>query len=275
MPTKLLHPLRENPCLVSELNEFYDAKGYYRILSKEDEGRLEHFLQSFASFQSHSPMAIPAAEIYDGLPFSMHTALWKERQSDVKLLRKFVDRGKKLKILDVGATNLWLSNYLTKLGHEVVAVDIFSDSQNGLSAYKMYNTHFLCLQMLPHEIDRIKEQFDLIVFNRCWPYVFQRVETLKNAKQMLNEKGALVLTGLPVLKDAGRILAFRKSLDDLFLKKYGVSLFFYPQKGFLEYNDLEELKSLGFQMKANYPYQWFYKYLFRKRTRLFSGVYLK
>jgi hypothetical protein len=162
-----------------------------------------------------------------------------------------------LRVLDIGGWNGWLSNYLAVKGHSVVTTDIFMDRFDGLKAVNHYEKPFTALQLLPNEIWRIQETFDLIIFNRNWAYIPNHQEVLSMAKSKLAKNGTILFTGLTFYKNTTKIEEHFSGANKAFEKQYGIPISFFATNGYLNENDLLFLKKEA----ELYPYNAFATYL--------------
>ncbi len=269
---KILHPNKENYLPLSELEAYY-SEDVYKIIGKNKEKKLDFFLSSFKDYRKLQDLKSVDKLLYKSLPFSMHTDVWKERQKDAKIIYKTISDKQNLSILDIGSWNGWLSNHLSKKGHHVVAVNIFIDEIDGLRACKHYETKFVSLQLFTDEIFRIKHQFDVIVFNRNWPYLPNHEKIFYDAKNLLTKDGVIMFTGLPFYSDVTTIKEKLKSADDNFKNNYGTSLYYYSAKGYLDHSDILFLKTHEIQLKSYHPLKNLFKAFFPRQVKLYYGIY--
>ncbi|WP_339833383.1 methyltransferase domain-containing protein [uncultured Flavobacterium sp.] len=239
---KLVHPDFETPKELNQL-EIYQDEGVYCLIPKDKKDKLSYFLNSFDNYRTQTNQKITDSNLYSNLPFSINDNSWKSKQKDIYIVDKICGTRKELRILDIGGWNGWLSNYLTMKGHTSVTTDIFIDRFDGLKAVNHYNNPFVALQLLPNEIWRVQESFDLIIFNRNWAYLENHQEILSMAKSKLNKNGTILFTGLTFYKNSSKIEKQISESSDYFEKKYGIPLLYFKTKGFLNNVDLAFLKN--------------------------------
>ena len=154
--------------------------------------------------------------------------------------------------MNYGSWNGWLSNNLVKWGHRVTAISYFSDEYDGLGAQQFYKNKWLSIQMdIEHNLDILEEKYDCIIINRGVGYLENPVKTVLELIDKLRSGGILLITGLNVYKDdkipQQKIADFIAYND----KKYNFPIFFTQSKGYLDANDIKNLKKLGIKL---YPH---------------------
>lgn len=269
---KLLHPSKDKHLSLNELDEYY-KDGYYKIIDEKNEQRLNYFLSSFEAYAKNKGLKIIGSDLYDNLPFSIHTKVWKERQKDIRIINHFIGNKLNLSVLDIGSWNGWLSNYLSKRGHEVIATNIFTDEINGLSAKKYYDSNYISLQLFADELFRIDHKFDIIIFNRNWPYIKNEEMAFMQAKKLLKKNGAIIFTGLPVYRNSGVIEKKLKLADEEFINTYGISLYYNATKGYLNNDDEIWFNKNNIQIKPYNKLKYFLKMIFPKKALLCYGIF--
>lgn len=269
---KILHPNNKDFLPLSDLNKYY-SNGIYSLIGKEELNKLNYFLKSFESFRELNKLKIKNTKLYDDLPFSMHSSNWIERQKDIKLINKIIEGKTSLNILDVGAWNGWLSNYLAKKNHNLVALDLFIDIYDGLGANKHYKSKYTSIQVYPDEIFRIKEKFDLIIFNRNWAFFQNPQKVFDDAKQILSPKGSILFTGLAFYKNPIIIKKQLKEMDESFKKNYNIPILYKSSKGYLSFTDNLFFKQINISLFSYKPINNFIKSFFSKKPKVYYATY--
>ena len=159
------------------------------------------------------------------------------------------DRGR-LRILDFGAWNGWLSNRLAAQGHDVTAIDYFVDEFDGLRARKFYDSDWLAIQMNLEDLDVLGTQFDVVVVNRCVQFYADPPAFAGHVKRKVAPGGLLLLTGLAFLRDPSQRIAGLAALRRQY-QQNGFD-FFKPMKGYLDFDDKARLAAQGFYL---HPYR--------------------
>jgi SAM-dependent methyltransferase len=104
-------------------------------------------------------------------------------------------------ILDLGAGNCWLSFQLAQLAYRPVAVDILTNSLDGLGAAIHYENELgfdiprfqAELSCLPFQ----DEQFDAVIFNASFHYSEDYVATMREALRCVKPGGQVIICDTP------------------------------------------------------------------------------
>jgi SAM-dependent methyltransferase len=150
-------------------------------------------------------------EFYLSLPFRDRTRRnswqWSIRARTFKyiasrILPTLADRvSRRLAVLDLGAGNGWLSYRLTHLGHYPIAVDLQTNSFDGLGAAVHYQDSLPALfPRFQAELDRLpfaEGQFDCAIFNASFHYSENYDRTLSETIRCLRPGGTIVIADSP------------------------------------------------------------------------------
>jgi SAM-dependent methyltransferase len=188
-------------------------------------GARRQFLDDYARIRSAEGRGSDQSAYYRALPFADLTGRnsdqWRIR---ARTFRHFVQRvlpSRHLKVLDLGAGNCWLSYRLAELRHQTVAVDIFSDSRDGLRAARHYPVTF---PLVEADFDRLpftKASFDLVVFNASFHYSSDYALTLAEARRCLRPEGRVVILDSPVYKRSQHGEQMRAERQVFFEQQHG------------------------------------------------------
>jgi len=171
---------------------------------------------------------------------------WQIRAESFARLCRTLPTGGRLRVLDVGAGNGWMSNRLAALGHDVVAIDRLDDADDGLGACRHYETRFGRVLADFDALPFAPEQFDLVVFNGSLHYAPNIPATLARARQMLAPGGVLAVMDSPMFhhETDGHAMVAEK-LRRL-RSEYGLTDVVHPSVGFLTHESLAQIAaSLG------------------------------
>jgi SAM-dependent methyltransferase len=133
-----------------------------------------------------------------------HAAQWKVRaRSFEAFVRHVIDPfgTVRLRVLDLGAGNGWLSHRLSRLGHDAIALDIRDDMVDGLGtaaefqrdAAGAFGRVASSFDELPFESNR----FDVAVFNASVHYARNLARVISEAKRVTRAGGTLAIVDSP------------------------------------------------------------------------------
>lgn len=242
---------RCNTCSFQLTND----QGIWKALTPERQRYYERFLMEYQIVRAAEGRGCEDAAFYLALPYKDLTGRnewqWMIRARTFRHLERAVfpavakrcDRNPY--VLDLGAGNCWLSYRLALQEYCPVAVDLLTNSTDGLGAACHY------LQELPvlfprfqAELDRLPfadEQFDCAIFNASFHYAEDYNRTLGEAIRCLRPGGTVIIADSPfyLLEESGqRMLDERRSA---FTKQFG-----FPSNSLasLEYLTEARLKEL-------------------------------
>jgi SAM-dependent methyltransferase len=192
--------------------------------------------------------------LYKELPFAAPLRSqfeWRLRRYDWAVVRKWVG-SQPQRVLDLGAWNGWLSHRLTLMGHEVTAVDYFTDPYDGLGAKKFYPTTWQAIQMDLTDLSPLPPVFDRIILNRCLAFFSDATAYLAQVRTKLAPGGSLFLTGLAFYREPSDKAQAVAVMTQKYRQEYGVEMFLKPTKGYLDGEDHKRLAAAGVQLSL-YP----------------------
>jgi SAM-dependent methyltransferase len=241
--------------------------GIWRFLLPGDRDRADGFLATYTAVRRREGRGAEEAAYYLELPFRDRTGRftreWGIRARSYRAFLAHVlepleaERGGRLRILDLGAGNGWLSHRMAARGHAVAAVDLLVDDRDGLGAFRHYPSSgsFLPLQA---DFDRLpfpSGHVDLVVFNGSLHYSAGLDRTLAEALRVLGSGGRIAVVDSPIYQDpeSGRSMLREQSAH--FRVRYGIAAgHVSPAEGFLTWDRLHALEaSLGLSWKAIRP----------------------
>jgi ubiquinone/menaquinone biosynthesis C-methylase UbiE len=228
------------------------------VIDVNREMRLQ-FLRDYAKIRQAEGRGSDDPAWYCALPYrdltGRNSAQWKIRARTWKHFEDSVLRGmesgtkRSLEILDIGAGNGWMSYRLAMREHQPVAVDIFSDSGDGLRCARHYPRRFPCVEA---EFDRLPFRdatFDLAVFNSSIHYSTDYRRTLTEARRCLRSSGRVVIMDSPIYARAAHGEQMRAERHKLFEQAYG---FRSDAVQSIEYFDEATLDALARELKIEW-----------------------
>jgi SAM-dependent methyltransferase len=231
----------------------------------------ERFLEEYRHIRHAEGRGSDSSEYYRRLPFSdlsgQNSAMWAMRAKtyrcfERKILRPLENRLKRpLDILDLGAGNCWLSYRVSLRGHHPVALDIFSDPQDGLGAARHYPVEFPAIEADFDQLPLPSARFDLAIFNASFHYSPDYIRTLSEVRRSLRPNAVVVILDSPIYRTREHGVLMVKEKHAEFLKRYGFASDSLPSIEFLDVSMLHLLReTLGIEwqiMKPWYGTRWF------------------
>jgi SAM-dependent methyltransferase len=210
-------------------------------------GRIEYykpFLADYTSIRNAEGRGSQDAAFYRSLPFQdlTHKNAW-QWQIRARTYQYLASRllGNAMDIADLGAGNCWLSYRLQQLGRHPVAVDLSTDSRDGLGAARYYPEPFPLVQAEFDLLPFADQQFDLVIFNASLHYSTDYHRSLKAALRCLRPGGRIMVLDSPLYKLPEHGEQMRAEKHAQFEAQYGFRSDSLPSKEYLHEMLLAEL----------------------------------
>lgn len=235
--------------------------GIVRALAPERRAFFSQFLTDYGAIRQAEGRGSNGRDYYLALPYrdltGRNAAQWRIRARTYRYFEAHLLQTRGLDILDLGAGNGWMSYRLAECGHRPVAVDIFTDSRDGLAASMQYGR----FPAVEAEFDRLpfaSGQFDLAVFNSSLHYSTDYHETLGEARRCLKESGSIVVLDSPLYKRREHGERMRAERRRQFQAQYGFPSDSIANLEYLYEAQLSELsRDLGLRWRIYQPwYGW-------------------
>jgi len=212
------------------------------------------FLNEYATVRNAEGRGAEDAAWYFELPYrdlsGRLSSQWRIRAQSWRCLERRVipalarKAGRSLRILDLGAGNGWMSWRLANMGHHPIAMDIFTDSRDGLRAARHYTAQ-TAFPVIEAEFDNIPVDTgsaEVAVFNASFHYSADYERTLTEVMRVLRCDGAVVIVDTPVyrLPEHGRRMVEERKR--LYEQRFGFAS--DAHRG-IEYLDKVTLAALG------------------------------
>ena len=246
----------------NEALTFHQVDGVWRFLLPERESHFSRFIGEYEKIRHFEGRFSADAAYYRALPFQdlsgRFVSDWKIRAASFVALTEIL--GARSTILDLGAGNGWLSNRLAETGHDVFAVDLLTNLEDGLGAWRNYQTRFTPVQaefsFLPFPLTFA----DALIFNASIHYAESYEQVLTEGLRVLKPEGMLVIMDSPVYHDEASGNAMVQERKAQFLARYGFASDAVRSEGFLTYERMKTLgKALGLKWQhvvPNYGWKW-------------------
>jgi SAM-dependent methyltransferase len=211
--------------------------GIWRFLLPERESHYARFITDYETVRRAEGRFSADASYYRSLPFKdlsgRFSADWKIRAASFRALTGMLKA--EANVLDVGAGNGWLANRLSSLGHQVWAVDLIVNPEDGLGAWTFYETKFIPVQAEFIHLPFAEQSVDTIIFNASFHYSENYEETLSESLRVLSPAGRVIIMDSPVYHDAGSGVKMLEERREHFLARYGFASDSIASEGFLTY----------------------------------------
>jgi len=231
-------------------------RGIWKALLPERAARYARFVEDYECIRTAEGRGSTSADYYLALPFrdlsGLHSGQWTMRARTFRYIeRKILPRittvtHNRLRILDLGAGNGWMSYRLASQGHAPVAVDLLTNDQDGLGAARHFEQRLPVLfPRFQAEVDNLPfgdGYFDLVIFNSSFHYSENYEKTFAEALRCTRKSGTVLIADTPWYSDA---LNGRRMLEErraLFVKRFG---FPSDELNSLEYLTDQRLDDLG------------------------------
>ncbi len=207
------------------------SDGIGRFLLPERRVFFEQFIEDYEKIRRQEKRGSKNPNYYQRLPNAdttgIHSDAWRIRAAGYHALVKHVVqarhrcKGEPLKVLDLGAGNAWLSNQLSSQGHRVAAVDLQTNSYDGLGARVYYEYEFDCVQAEFQHLPFKTGQFDLVIFNASFHYAISYEDVLEEAKRVLCRRGRIVIMDSPLYENPESGIKMVEERKAYFKKNFG------------------------------------------------------
>lgn len=236
---------------------FRQVDGVWRFLLPERESNYARFITDYETVRHAEGRFSADASYYRALPFEdlsgRFSSDWKIRAASFRALTKILPP--QSVVLDLGAGNGWLSNRLALAGHDAYAVDLLVNAEDGLGAWRHYETKFTPMQAEFIHLPFSDSFADFVIFNASFHYAESYETTLAEALRLLRADGKLLIMDSPVYRDASsgeKMLAEQKAQ---FQARYGFASDSVQSEGFLTYDRMEKLgRGLGLRWQHIVPF---------------------
>ena len=224
---------------------FKQMDGIWRFLLPERESHYARFISDYETVRRFEERGSPDSAYYRALPFQdlsgRFSADWKIRAASFRALQKILTA--ESTVIDLGAGNGWLSNRLSLDGHIVSAVDLLVNPEDGLGAWRHYESQFTRVQSEFIHLPFPDLSVSIVIFNASFHYSENYDQTLAEALRVLQTAGQIIIMDSPVYHDSAsgeQMLAERKAS---FVSRYGFASDSIKSEGYLTFQRMKTLAS--------------------------------
>jgi len=212
------------------------------------------------------------AEFYRNLPWRDTTGRFKEQwKIRAASFEFFVGRllplcskmsgSDRLRVLDLGAGNCWMSYRLALYGHDPVAVDIGAGQKDGLGSAIFYDTGaggmFPRFQAEMDWLPFADGQFDLAIYNASFHYARDYNAAVTEALRVLRPNGAILIVDSPGYPSEAEGEAMKREKKAEFQRRFGADSEGMGGQEYLTPQRLASLERMGLTWRSYSPwYGW-------------------
>jgi SAM-dependent methyltransferase len=227
-------------------NTIYECRdGIWRFLTPDRQAYFDRFMREYQVVRQAERRGSTEAAYYRALPFAdlsgRFTADWQIRARSFRAFQQDVlqpverDLQRSLQVIDLGAGNGWLSYRLAQRDHVVAALDLLTNSADGLGAYIHYDTTFTPVQAEFDRLPFVEDQIDLAIFNASLHYSTDYKATLCEALRVLQPTGKIVILDSPIYHSNDSGMQMVREREAAFTHAYG-----FPSNALLSENYLTD-----------------------------------
>jgi ubiquinone/menaquinone biosynthesis C-methylase UbiE/uncharacterized protein YbaR (Trm112 family) len=219
--------------------------GIWRFLLPERESHYSRFISDYETVRRFEGRGSADSSFYRALPFhdlsGKFSADWKIRSASYLALKGELLPQSLQTILDMGAGNGWLSNRLSALGHQAFAIDLVVNSDDGLGAWRNYESSFTSVQSEFTRLPFQDNSISMVIFNASFHYSENYEMTLAEALRVLSQAGKIIIMDSPIYHNAksGEQMILERKED--FLRRYGFASDSIKSENYLTYERMDNL----------------------------------
>lgn len=211
--------------------------GIWRALLPERISHFSRFTRDYEFIRAAEGRGSADAEYYLALPYcdlsGKNSQQWIIRARTFRYIERRIlpslrsDKRERLRILDLGAGNGWMSYRLALGGHAPVAVDLLTNDRDGLGAAIHYQKQLTTLfPRVQAELDVLPlpdDEFDLVIFNASFHYSEDYETTIAEALRCTCAGGTILIADTPWYSNetSGQQMVIERRRS--FTQRYGIA----------------------------------------------------
>jgi SAM-dependent methyltransferase len=214
--------------------QLYEQSGIIHALPPMRVDYYSRFIDDYERIRAAEGRGSKQNDFYLGLPYrdisGRNRRQWRIRARSYNYLTKRIvtpNIPERSRILDLGAGNGWMSYRLALAGYRPVAVDLLTNSNDGLGAAAHYQKHLPNLfPRFQAELMRLPfqdEQFDAAIFNASFHYAEDATAAVAEALRCVKSRGLVIICDTPWYssEDSGDEMVQERREN--FLRQYGTA----------------------------------------------------
>jgi SAM-dependent methyltransferase len=219
------------------------------------------FLEDYRTIRSAEGRGSREPAYYRALPYQdlsgRNSAQWTMRARSYRYFERNIlsqierQTRRALDVLDLGAGNCWMSYRLALRKHRPVALDIFTDTMDGLGAARHYGQRFPRLEAEFDHLPLRPASFDLAIFNASIHYSADYRQTLIELRRCLRPDGHFVIIDSPIYELPEHGEKMRTERHNEFEKRYGFRSDALPSR---EYFDEQAIAKLAEELNIQWSF---------------------
>lgn len=238
-------------------------QGIWLALPEHRRRYFDRFVQDYEAIRKAEGRGSENAAFYLALPFQDLTGRnswqWDIRARTYRYLERRIFSAvganvpHPMTVLDLGAGNGWLSYRLASQGHRPIAIDLQTNTFDGLGAATHYRQYLpMLFPRFQAELDQLPfaaGQFDCVVFNASFHYSENYDRTLTEAIRCTRDGGTVVIADSPSYsrEESGRQMVEERR--QMFQQRFG-----FASDGLASCEYLTEQRLLA--LEARHDLQW-------------------
>ena len=210
-------------------------EGIWKALLPDRAARYSRFVEDYESIRASEGRGSADSDYYLALPYRDLSGLLNSQWALRARTFHYIERRilphitplayARLRILDLGAGNCWMSYRLASQGHAPVAVDLLTNDRDGLGAANHYKVRLgFVFPLVQAEMDNLPftdSQFDVVIFNSSFHYSENYEKTFAEALRCVRDGGTVLIADTPWYSDEWSGLRMLEERRALFIKRYG------------------------------------------------------